>query len=184
MKKILLTAAVALSATVAHANPSNGIEGFKNFKFDTATVNDVVNAGGKCEAFRSNYGTSGFKIGTKCEMGANTVLGIAVRSYDIEFNAEGKIVSFTFAECGRADYLTPLRTTFGAPTKMSSKQPDRNKGEYKTEYNSEWKFANGNSITTYTVLDPTGRYCGIFELMNFNSTNKSTFEATQKSNDF
>ena len=90
----------------------------------------------------------------------------------------------TFADCGRADYDTPLRTTFGAPTEMSSKQPDRNKGQFKTEYNLKWKFVNGSSITTYTMFDPTSRYCGIFVSMNFNSTNKSTFETKQKSNDF
>jgi hypothetical protein len=182
MIKILLTAAVALSATAAHANPS--IDGFKNFKFDTTTVNDVVNAGGKCKTFRTDYYTSGFKIGTECKMGANTVLGIAVSSYNIEFNSEGKITTISFAECGSADYGTQVRTTFGSPTEMSSVKPDRNKGEYKTEYNSKWKFANGNSIRTWTVFDPTSRYCGIFESMTFESTNKSTFEAKQKSNDF
>ena len=182
MIKILLAAAIALSATAAHANPS--IDGFKNFKFDTTTVNDVVNAKGKCKTFRDDYYSSGFKIGTKCEMGANTVLGVPVSSYNIEFNSEGKIVSIDFASCGSADFTTPLSTTFGTPTKSSSVKPDRNKGEYKTEYTSEWKFANGNSIRELTVFDPTSRYCRIIQLMGFNSTNKSTFEAKQKSNDF
>jgi hypothetical protein len=177
MLKFLLAAAFALSATAAHANPS--IDGFKNFKFDTTTVNDVVNAGGKCKTFRENdflaekdmltldqrvRGQKIFKIGTKCKMGANTVLGVPFSDYTIEFNPTGKIVSIIFDSVDISDLGTQLHNTFG----------DTN---FHTELGYGWVFANGNSITIEGVVSRT---------MSFNSIYKPVYEkeTLPVSNDF
>jgi len=182
-KSAIIVSAFVIS-TAANASTSN-LEGFKNIKFDTTTVSDLVAAGGKCKTFRTDYGSLGYKVGTTCKMESNTVFGVPVDEYTVEFNTSGKIIDITFVTADVSNsFSNAARATLGSATEMSSEQPNRNIGKFSTEYNSTWKFPNNTTIRLYTKFDPTSRYTSFFEVLTFASSNKSSFEQKQVSKDF
>ena len=182
-KTAIIFSALVVSTT-ASASTGN-LEGFKNIKFDTTTVSDVEAAGGKCQTFRSDYRSLGYKVGTTCKMGSTTVFGVPVRDYTIEFNTAGKIVDITFVTADVSNsFSNVVNTTFGPATESSSEKPDRNVGRFSTDYYSEWKFQNGTSIHLSTRFNSTSRWTPFIEILTFKSTNKSSFETKQVSTDF
>ena len=182
-KTAIIFSALVVSTT---ASASTGtLEGFKNIKFDTTTVSDVEAAGGKCQTFRSDYGSLGYKVGTTCKMGSTTVFGVPVGDYTIQFNTADKIVDITFVTADVSNSFSDAASaTLGTSTESSSEKPNRNIGKFSTEYNLKWKFPNNTTIRLYTKFDPTSRYTSFFEVLTFESSNKSSFEQKQVSKDF
>ncbi|MFZ9848865.1 MAG: hypothetical protein ACO3EE_12060 [Flavobacteriales bacterium] len=171
-----------LASSLAHAE----ITGFKDIKFDTTTIEDVVAMGGECHPFEDKS-VLYIYFGTRCSMGSTTVLDVPVDGYTIEFNGDGKITRIKFDSKGSRLRDAAYQTFTGWKTFSDEK---RSNGFMRSETlkSETLNFKNGNRIFLIRSFS-TGIIYGvpiITELvgMTFYSKYQSTSREYEKSTDY